>query len=705
MPKEKVKRGRREQKKRKRQEADDSGADARKQRKLIDDEASEMEVKLDDTALDFTTTAVYEPAWHSRKEAQFYGLLDDEEQSYFKRADQMLELDQFTDPEERDLFLESLWRELNGKELKVACSQSCSRLLERLIGLSSTKDLKGLHQKFSGHLLGLMQHRFASHCCEALLFQSAPIVTDELVAEPDHMPRQAGNTDDDVPMADHFLGAVSELEQDVGFLMTDQFGSHTLRVLLLALSGRPLKDATALSTVQSKNKETITTAMGSNRTHDRVLTHRSVPASFSKALEQVKMGLVGPLDTGSLRTLSTQPLASPVLQLLLDIELSDGSKQTVKSPESVYRKLLPETLVECDTLSGSYVQGLLYDPVGSHLLEILVRCAPGKAFKAIHRNIMQPNLSAIARNNIAVHVLVQVLERLSADDLRQAVEQLSGEVRRLIEQAQTSLIRCLIDRCRMRNVDTDKLAQEIRGCYGSDSSALLPRLLLHETSDQLPMLQAMTKEQLASHERKKTHASLLAQSMLKSPGSLSGMITESALTTERSNIIGLAKDRSATHCIQALVQNSESSHIFRRKLITRFLGSVAVMAVDANASHVVDTLWAATSDLHFLREKIAEEMAVAEAEIKSSFVGRAVWRNWMMDTFKRHKGAWIAKGRAADESHVAQASPPQLSKAKEHKRAIDLARERFAKGRMGMKPPTSKLEKRPQMAPTAALRY
>jgi nucleolar protein 9 len=83
-------------------------------------------------------------------EQVFFGMLDEEEQEYFKRADEMLENNNFADAEERSLFLANVYREANGKELKIANSQSCSRLMERLIQLSTPAQLKTLFQKFSG---------------------------------------------------------------------------------------------------------------------------------------------------------------------------------------------------------------------------------------------------------------------------------------------------------------------------------------------------------------------------------------------------------------------------------------------------------------------------------------------------------------------------------------------------------------------------
>jgi hypothetical protein len=89
----------------------------------------------------------------------FFGVLDEEEQEYFKHADNMLESNEFGDPEERILFLANVYREAEGKELKIAQSQSCSRLMERLIQLSSTSQLKTLFEKFGGKYV---EHRYHS---------------------------------------------------------------------------------------------------------------------------------------------------------------------------------------------------------------------------------------------------------------------------------------------------------------------------------------------------------------------------------------------------------------------------------------------------------------------------------------------------------------------------------------------------------------
>ena len=145
MPKEHKKRGRREEKKRKREAEDDTDDQPPKRNRINDGE--ETEIKLD------VEEAQYSEDHDARSrhgEMPFYGMLDDEEQEYFKRADTLLELNQFADQEEKELFLANVYTEASGKELKIANSQSCSRLMERLILVSTSSQLKALFQKFSG---------------------------------------------------------------------------------------------------------------------------------------------------------------------------------------------------------------------------------------------------------------------------------------------------------------------------------------------------------------------------------------------------------------------------------------------------------------------------------------------------------------------------------------------------------------------------
>ena len=152
MPKENKKRGRREEHKRKRDEYDLYDQSSPKKQKSEDGEEDDLKIILD------VDQSLGDQGYAEARfpdDTPFYGLLDEEEQTYFKRADILLELNQFADDEERNLFLANVYREAGGKELKIASSQSCSRLMERLIQLSTSEQLKTLFQKFTGQSVSL----------------------------------------------------------------------------------------------------------------------------------------------------------------------------------------------------------------------------------------------------------------------------------------------------------------------------------------------------------------------------------------------------------------------------------------------------------------------------------------------------------------------------------------------------------------------
>ncbi|EOD52278.1 putative rrna processing protein [Neofusicoccum parvum UCRNP2] len=471
MPKDNKKRGRREERKKRKHE-----------HRHVEDESQSKRTRLDDQN-DYVALGG-EPAENFGGEQPdqarpdedmvFYGMLDEEEQEYFKRADELLELNQFEDPESRSLFLANVYREADGKELKLANSQSCSRLMERLIQLSDTKQLKNLFQKFSGHFLNLIQHRFASHCCEALFIQSAPVVTEELIHPPED--QYIDPQDVQVSMENLFLYAINELEGNLGYLMTDRFASHALRVLLVVLAGEPLARSSHRSLLHSRKKEKVTISHAEKPT-ENILESRSVPGSFIQAMEKMIKSSVAGLDTTYLRALATHQTGNPALQLLVRLELGQFGKQRAKDEASIIRTLLPDDPITEGTDSYKFINGLIYDPIGSRLVECIVEFAPGKMFKALYKALFRERIGSLARNEVAGYVVMKVLERLSKEDLEEAMQLILPQIPNMVDRNRTVVIKTLIERCSARSVDTTPIAAKLETAFSGPNGFDITRLL------------------------------------------------------------------------------------------------------------------------------------------------------------------------------------------------------------------------------------
>lgn len=512
--------------------------------------------------------------------------------------------------------------------------------------------------------------------------QAAPFVTEELTAPLNSEQNQKDIGDTPMSMENLFLSAMDELEGNLGYLMTDSFASHTLRVLLVILSGRPIVDANAKSLIRSKKAENITSARSTMDANNANAGHRTVPSSFNDALAHMISSMVATLDTTYLRALATHPTGNPVLQLLLELELSRPGKTKAKDPASLFRKLLPDDPPEEGTESASFINGILYDSVGSRLLETIIKHAPGKTFKRIYRSLFRERLGSLARNEIASYPAIKILERLSKEELYHAIEQICPLIGALVERSRTAVIKVLIERCHVREVDTQHISAAMQDIYGSRPDSALLKILSLEPTNPEGVAEARQK-QIGDQDLGKVHGSLLAQSMLVTPGPMREMIMEGFLAVDVPTLIRLAKDRSATHVLQAslICRGQEPNPKLRRTIISKLTPHAAELATDTTASHVIDAAWDASSNLKHPREQLALELMKHEGLLRQSPSGKAVWRNWKMDLFKRSKAQWMH----ADAGNVLVTQKPVKTGAAVEKNEgrvktpLELARERYAK--------------------------
>lgn len=667
MPKEnKHSRGRREEKKtkRKRDAGDEAAPESKRQKSQEPAEDIEVEFIGTDNAVPVADTEGEE----GPSERPFYGMLEDQEQEYFRRADELLELNDFPSEEERSLFLANVYREAEGKELKIACSQSCSRLMERLILLSTVEQKKKLFQKFAENYPHLIQHRFASHCCETLFIQSAPVVTEELTADS----KKKGDVETEeteLPsMESLFLQTLDELEGKMTFLLTDRFASHTLRVLLVILSGRALEKASTRTLMQSKKKEKISITGLDTSPTELSLNKRAVPSSFQYAVDKIISDTIATMDTSFIRVLATHPTGNPTLQLLLELELTNPNtkKGANASEKTIISALLPDEITAENSESAVFVNGILYDAIGSRLLETICTFAPGKLFKQIYRTVFKDRIAAIARNEISSYVAIRVLNRLSKEDLEEAVEAIHPQIQGLVERRRTVVIKTLLERCHARGADTTALTASIAAAYDSDPSTLLLKMAcIDDITNIMPPPEneaTTTPSQPLKPSASQLHGSLLAQTMLSIPGAPASLIQDGLLALPPTTLLVLSMYTTTSHIIQSAILPTPSNTVsFRRKFINLLLfpsttetpPATLTLALSPTGSHVLDALLTSTASptsqasasapLFSLTERIATTLLHNESTLRDSWTGRIVLRNWSLDLFKRRRGDWVNK--------------------------------------------------------------
>lgn len=605
-------------------------------------------------------------------EREFFGMLTDEEQEAFRSADQQLEENDFDSEEERAGTLQGLYKAAEGKELKLASSQSCSRLMERLILLSNTSQKKQLFEAFAGHFVSLVTHRFASHCCEKLFIQSAPVVSRELGGMDDEEP-QAEDAEDGArapkaSMEDLFLLTLDELEEHLSYLLSDKFGSHALRVLLMVLSGRPLDQVSTKSLLQSKRKEHISVRGAPTDTAEANAQARVVPESFSLAVQKILEDTMASMDTTALRVLATHPTGNPVLQLMIELDISLNGKDKAKKDQLLILKLLPgapESLSDNSSPASDFVNSMMYDPVGSRLLETIIVHAPAKIFKALNAHFFSPRINVYVRNDIACYPAIKALNRMSKDDLTEAVKKIVPEMSRIVSAKRLNVLKALFDRCRVRQAtdDMEALLQAVCEAYGSeDGGNLVPKLCGLEPETETDKKEKKFQPSLQTEKQKAatiSHGCQLATALLEIPGAPAKAIQSSILSLTPDQLYHIATSSTPSMFVltTALASPPQTPN-FHKALVTKLSPKMVDLACSQMGHNVVNAIIAIPSKAgpealtgvvpFHVKESIMTNLARSEKQLRDTWMGRNVWRTWKGDVWKFRRTEWVRFAKEVD---------------------------------------------------------
>ena len=602
-------------------------------------------------------------------EVEFFGMLADEEQEYFRRADELLELNQFPTTEDRDVFLQNVYTEAEGKELKLASSQSCSRLMERLIQLSNTSQKKRLFEAFGGHFLSLVQHRFASHCCEALFLRSAGVVSQELTGFVlDTQGADATSQKPEASMEDLFLATLDELEGHLGYLITDRFASHTLRVLLLVLSGRPLDDSSVKTLMKSKKKENISVAGGAAADESNQGL-RAVPATFTMAAKKIVQDSTSGMDATGLRVLAKHPMGNPTLQLLLelDLTLNKTEQKSETSQPTLMQQLLPgapQSLSDGSSEASEFINGMIYDQIGSRIIETLITHCPGKVFKALTQNIFLPRIEGYVRNDVSSYAAIRVLNRLSREDLVEAVEKIAPTTAQLVAKSRFNVLKTLFERCAARGAmdEIKKLVKGVKeGCGPKPADLTLTLCGFKDEEKKKKDVQQLTKNEYAI----RSHGAQLLTTLLSIPGPAKG-VQESLLGLSPEHIVKLATTSMPTvSLLTAALATPSSNPAFHKSIVSIILPHIQELATSQFGHNLINAIVEVPSKgkersvpFH-MKEAVMNKLGEHEAELRETWMGRSVWRSWKGDTWKTRRGDWKIWMREVDVQPEVPAPTPQ----------------------------------------------
>ncbi|KAG0212562.1 Nucleolar protein 9 [Mortierella sp. NVP41] len=584
--------------------------------------------------------------------AAIFGFIDPDVQQYFKGVEQTLDELNFETAEEQQLFLENVYTEVQGKELVLATDHSCSLVLEKLLRASNDFQLRVFFDKFNGNFLKLFTHRFASHVCQTLITLCADAVEREVRSNETKAKDEVAQEEEGVLLSaeDMILNMCRQTQEEFTALISDPFASHIIRVLLYVLAGRTVADdGTGKGNVRSKKSAKYNESNNSKTNAGAFRPTRLVPPSFKEMLRTITSTMMNGLSDSVVRSLAVHQVANPVLQLLLEV----SAKEDEASKDGLVDKLLMDITHEEEPGTknhdrDAYVETLLRDQVGSHLLEKIVQVASPALFQKFYTSYFRGRLVKLSFHPIANYVIQQFFVHAKTPiQLEMMVEEVVPEFENFLQYGRPGVIRAVVEACK-----------NVGACYKEVIRGLCAAFQTHTTIERKEFMHVVLNmetydalmERRASQESTKPkfhpQGAVILQLLLQFPEEHSKIVVDSYFAQKEELMYAWTMDPVGSHVIEAFLTSATLNLKVKRKILKSFMGKYHSMAKDRYGGHTVDKCWA-VSDIE-MKEKIAAELLEHEQELSNNFHGKFILRNCKIDQFKRKREEWVEREKGIE---------------------------------------------------------
>ncbi|KAK4511943.1 uncharacterized protein ATC70_003942 [Mucor velutinosus] len=589
-------------------------------------------------------------------QAAHFGEVDEELLGYFKNVEQTLDDPHFETGEDQRLFVENVYSEVDGNEFRLSTNYSCSLILEKLLKVSDSFQLRVFMDKLSGKTVELFAHRFASHVCQTLLTLAADVVEREQlegVSANETSPLKEGEGEL-LSMEKLILGVCEDIKPHVGGLISQQFASHDIRILLFVLAGKRIDESGDIKG-QLRSKKSTQYKKENNDTFTkssvRLTPTRKVPDSFKAMFRTLTTELAINMSETEVRTLSVHKVANPVLQLLL--EMQENDKEGQKAKNILIDRILWGIVTDIDSKEenrdrDSWFETMVRDPVGSHLLEVIVKCAPDAIYRKIFKTYLKGKLEKFSMHPISNFVIQNLITHVrKSKQLDQMMAELGKSFEKLLKFGKYGVIRSLVDASvRMESSQkavVDAIAVALHMTEDAQRKEFVNCCMRMWTYEQWN--EASEDEKLDLY---KFHlqGSLIVQGIMKMEADVNAIVTNSFLSQRPDTVYRWCFSPAGSRAFESIVASPNVNAKMKKKIMRDLSGKYTALAKDKFGSHILDKCWAA-ADIDS-KEKIAAELVKHEHELASHYIGKSILWTCKIDQYKRRHDDWVEREKGAE---------------------------------------------------------
>jgi nucleolar protein 9 len=573
----------------------------------------------------------------------FFGLVDSNELTYFNKAEQTLNLNTFATPEERALFIDSIFQEAKGKELKLVTNHICSKLMERLILDSTVRQIYQLFNAFNGKFYDLSRQKYSSHVIETFLVKVAALIEKEILAggldldDEDEEDEESGGW---VSMENMFLFIIGDFKPNLKKMIKDTYASHVLRMALLVMTGKELPSSTESNSILRSKKSKNIRKSFEIKDSDDYKKKFQVPASFKPELKELLNVFLDNETTESLRELAIDSIASPVVQVLIQLE------GIVDRDRTIWKTIFNgdnESLDEKERAKeGAFVEYLLSNNIGSHFLQNAVENQKTKIVERIYNSYMKDRIVKLAkRETTGMYVVETMMEKLKSKQQLEILDNLVPQLNELIVNnidVGSKIIDCSV---RNNNYKKAEIIEKFIEFFnkGTATDDLFENVLKLSTSTLFS-----TKEEWPTSEERR-RALLLEKLLEYDEDKILKLSIAKLMDFDNEVLLKFCKHPVFSHIVESILSMRETLTLVQRKqLLNKLLGqgsdNIVDLACDSTGSHIIDKVWMFTFKLNMYKERVARALYDNRDTIKITIYGRMVWKNWNMENYCRKFNDW-----------------------------------------------------------------
>ncbi|BGP19289.1 hypothetical protein JCM10213_008193 [Rhodosporidiobolus nylandii] len=620
--------------------------------------------------------------------------------------------------DERPLLLRSALESLNGHEISLAGDGETSVVLEQLLYAMDDFAKRVLLDRFAGQFEKLVKHRSASHVLQTLFELAGETVDREtrgdIASGPAHADASSLPT-----MSSLLVSAFSELLPTLHTLIYDSFASHTIRILLLILSGVPCSSASTspssgpgarraqgATAARSKKSAAFRKNQGSTfgknwLADDAALTtaqqagakgkaraaeeRLAVPTEFAGALSEAHaalnkldeeaaaaQGAQNAVPGEGVRKAAMHEVAGPVLRILIELEASSpegwvaggwadrvlcGLVSEVLAPEQISEEQRAAAL----DLREEYLAGLLRHPASSPTFEMILHVAPASAFGPLWSSFFAGKVHRLAANAVANFVVAVGISRVDDEQMRGLVKELQAVATERrgewIDNFRTGVLRALMESASRLSVCEGEVAELMLDTFGLKTPE--EKKLVVPCVLTLNRLQFWKKVSASSNvPEPSTQGSVLLQTWLKMHAPHQQAVADSLASLPFSELLPLTRSATSSRVIDALLTSPTTPPRAMRSFILSLIGHFPELADDRIGSRVAERAFA-TAD-PFLKDKIAASVFDRQDELQRSAYAHFLARKMELPLWGRKREEWKAKMArlmAEEKAKAAEAAP------------------------------------------------